>query len=160
MPWSVHVCVIVNLKHYKLKVLWREGVLRVVSGECKVSKKTFFHIFQVIVLLVIDPLDSENTLYLNYQNDCPPLSWSKGKMPETLWRSMVLVDRITITCISWIERLISLEDCRVNLQDWKKKLLFKLCFVTLTDAARSNIDAKRIKVDDNDEGEELAISVR
>ena len=45
------------------------------------------------------------------------------------------------------------------MQDWKK-LLFKLCFVTLTDAARSNIDAKRIKVDDNDEGEELAISVR
>ena len=63
-------------------------------------KKTFFHIFQVIVLLVIDPLDSENTLYLDYQNDCPPLSWSKGKMPETLWRSMVLVDRIIITCIS------------------------------------------------------------
>ncbi|XP_073258535.1 tRNA (uracil-5-)-methyltransferase homolog A-like isoform X2 [Porites lutea] len=30
----------------------------------------------------------------------------------------------------------------------------------IQDAARSNIDAKRIKVDDNDEGEELAISVR
>ena len=29
-------------------------------------KKPFFHIFQVIVLLVIDPLDSENTLYLNW----------------------------------------------------------------------------------------------
>ena len=58
-----------------------------------------------------------------------------------------------------MERLISIKDCRVNSQDWKK-LLFKLCFVTLTDAARSNIDAKRIKVDDNDEGEELAISVR
>ena len=31
---------------------------------------------------------------------------------------------------------------------------------TFTDAARSNVDAKRIKVDDEDEGEELAISVR
>lgn len=30
----------------------------------------------------------------------------------------------------------------------------------LSDAARSNVDAKRIKVDDEDVGEELAISVR
>jgi len=30
----------------------------------------------------------------------------------------------------------------------------------LLDAARSNVDAKRIKVDDEDVGEELAISVR
>ena len=29
-----------------------------------------------------------------------------------------------------------------------------------SDAARSNVDAKRIKVDDEDVGEELAISVR
>ncbi len=29
-----------------------------------------------------------------------------------------------------------------------------------SDAARSNVDAKRIKVDDEEEGEELAISVR
>ena len=135
MPWSVHVCVIVNLKHYKLKALWREGVLHVVSGECKVSKasmkKPFFHIFQVIVLLVIDPLDSENTLYPDYQNDCPPLSWSKGKMPETLWRSMVLVDRIIITCISWMERLISIEDFRVNyFTGLEKKIIIQalLCY--------------------------------
>ena len=59
-----------------------------------------------------------------------------------------------------MEKLISIKDCTVNLQDWKKNILFKLFFVALTDAARSNIDAKRIKVDDNDEGEELAISVR
>lgn len=30
----------------------------------------------------------------------------------------------------------------------------------VSDAARSNVDAKRIKVDDEDVGEELAISVR
>ena len=29
-----------------------------------------------------------------------------------------------------------------------------------SDAAQSNVDAKRIKVDDDEEGEELAISVR
>lgn len=61
-----------------------------------------------------------------------------------------------------MERLISIKDCRVNLQDWKNNnnIIIQALLCYTTDAARSNIDAKRIKVDDNDEGEELAISVR
>ena len=56
--------------------------------------------------------------------------------------------------LSVLALFISFIPCTVIYEIWS------LIHEMLSDAARSNVDAKRIKVDDEDVGEELAISVR